>query len=143
MDQLQAHSLELHHSCGNARSFNPLCWAGHQTCIPTLQRHYCQSRCGNFSPTHFWIKASIICLSQFNILYLFYTVHIPLSDECLVQSGSSKIVGFFFFRVLSWLSGLRIWYYHCYGSGYSYSMSSVTGPRTCVCHGHGQKKFSF
>ena len=26
-----------------------------------------------------------------------------------------------------WLSGLRIWHCHCYGSGYSYGMGSVPG----------------
>ena len=27
---------DLH--CGNARSFNPLCWAGDQTCVLVLER---------------------------------------------------------------------------------------------------------
>ena len=35
---------DLHCSCGNTGSFNPLCWAGVRTCDLALQRH-CQSRC--------------------------------------------------------------------------------------------------
>ena len=33
-------SYELCLSCGNTRSFNPLCWAGDQTCLLMLQRCY-------------------------------------------------------------------------------------------------------
>ena len=35
---------DLSHSCGDAGSFNPLCWARDQTCVLVLQR-YSQSRC--------------------------------------------------------------------------------------------------
>ena len=33
-----SYSCDLHRSCSNARSFNPLCWAGDWTCILVLQR---------------------------------------------------------------------------------------------------------
>ena len=32
-----SHSSHLCHSCGNAGSFNPLCWARDWTCVPALQ----------------------------------------------------------------------------------------------------------
>lgn len=35
-----SHSCDLCHSCGNAESFNPLCWAGHWTCILAVQRYH-------------------------------------------------------------------------------------------------------
>ena len=31
-----SHNCDLHCSCSNTRSFNPLCWAGGQTCILVL-----------------------------------------------------------------------------------------------------------
>ena len=36
-----SHSRNLHHSCGNTRSFNPLCWAGDRACVLVLQRNHC------------------------------------------------------------------------------------------------------
>ena len=33
-------SCNLHHSCSNARSFNPLCQASDRICILVLRRHY-------------------------------------------------------------------------------------------------------
>ena len=34
----RSHSCDLGHSCGNASSFNLLCWAGDGTCVLVLQR---------------------------------------------------------------------------------------------------------
>ena len=39
-----------------------------------------------------------------------------------------------------WLSGLRIWFCHHCGSGYSYSTGSTPRPGTSACHGCGQKE---
>ena len=39
-----------------------------------------------------------------------------------------------------WLSRLRIWYFHCYGSGHCCGMGSISGLRTSTCHLHSQKK---
>ena len=43
-------------------------------------------------------------------------------------------------RVSLWLSRLRIWHCHCYGSGYSCGMCSIPGPGTFGFHGCSQKK---
>ena len=32
-----SHSCDLHHGCGNNRSFNPLCWPGDQTYVPAFR----------------------------------------------------------------------------------------------------------
>ena len=43
-DQVQVNSCDPHHSCNDTGSFNPLCQARDQTCIPVLQMS-CQSHC--------------------------------------------------------------------------------------------------
>ena len=43
-------------------------------------------------------------------------------------------IKYFIIGVPWWLSGLRIWHYHCYGMG------SVPGPRELLHAKHGQKK---
>ena len=53
----------------------------------------------------------------------------------------------FFFNLISslkslklgvpwWCSGLRIWHCHCSSSGCCYSMGSISGQGTSICHGH-------
>ena len=42
--EFQGQGSDPSHSYSNARSFNPLCWARDQTCVPVLQRHH-QSHC--------------------------------------------------------------------------------------------------
>ena len=44
--------FELYHSCSNARSFKPLCWAGDGTCVLMLQRHS-QSYCATVGTPQF------------------------------------------------------------------------------------------
>ena len=37
-----------------------------------------------------------------------------------------------------WLSALRIWHCHCYGSGHYCGSGSIPGPG--ICHRHSEKK---
>ena len=39
-----------------------------------------------------------------------------------------------------WHSGLRIWHWHCCGSGCCCGTSLIPGPRTSMCHRYGQEK---
>ena len=42
--------------------------------------------------------------------------------------------------VPSWLSGLRIWHYHCCSSGYRCGVCLIPGPGTSACCRWGQEK---
>jgi len=56
---------DLHHNCGNARSFNPLCQAGDGTCVLKLQR-CCWSCCATAgTPRHILLIACLLHISRF------------------------------------------------------------------------------
>ena len=59
----------------------------------------------------------------------------------MVAAEMTKICSFkIYFGVPSWLSGLRIWRYHCCGKDSNPNSHSNPGPETFACHGHGQRK---
>ena len=66
----------LCHSCGNSRSFNPLCWARDQTCVLVLQRCH-QLRCATAGT-----PVSLCLLTDVNTdLYLSMYIYI-----CILKS---------------------------------------------------------
>ena len=65
---------DLYHNHSNARSFNPLCWAGDWTCVPGLQRHHQSPVAIVETPLVSTLKSissyvSVICLRKFHIFY--------------------------------------------------------------------------
>ena len=71
------------HSCSSAGSFNPLCWARDQTCIPVQQRHPCSHHTTGGTPR-----------------FLLWTFNVILPGPgWALATGSPR---FFFPTVLSW-----------------------------------------
>ena len=58
----------------------------------------------------------------------------------MFKSGTSlKVYQEDYKGVSPWLSRLRIWSCHCYGSGYCCGMDSVPGPEILYAAGAGKK----
>ena len=65
-----SHSCDLCHSCSNAGSFNPLCWAGEPTCALVLQK-CCGSFCPTAGPPNCMVSLNFTTISNFLLFHLF------------------------------------------------------------------------